>query len=502
MAYKPITDQQVRLYMTDIQNHSQRTAAARAGFSERTARRFDADPTLPSQRKIVHGRTVADPLEGYWETDLLPLLENDSALQAVTLLRHLQGLHPLAFPDDRIRRTLERRVRQWRALSGPERDIIFRQTPEPGYMAQSDFTHADELQVMIAGQPFRHLLYHFVMVYSRWEHVGVVLGGESFTALAENLQQALWSLGGVPQNHRTDSLSAAFRNLTADQREDITKRYDAFVGHYGMDASRNNRGEAHENGAVESQNRHLKKAIEQALILRGSHDFATIEEYRCFIDLTVARRNKQRGAAVQAERAHLKPLPQRRTTDFTEIVAPVTRTGGFLIKSIFYSAPSQLIGQRLRVHLYDDRLEAFLGGTLVVSHSRARRRGDGHRVHVINYHHVIHALRRKPQALWSSIYRDSLFPRTQYAEAWKVLQRDLPRRDACRRMVDLLFIAHDQACEGELAHLLAADLDAGRVPDPKALASRLAPRHMALPRDVAVAHPSLDSFDALLGASA
>ena len=502
MAYKPITDQQVRLYMTDIQNHSQRTAAARAGFSERTARRFDADPTLPSQRKIVHRRTVADPLEGYWETDLLPLLKNDSALQAVTLLRHLQGLHPLAFPDDRIRRTLERRVRQWRALSGPERDIIFRQTPEPGYMAQSDFTHADELQVMIAGQPFRHLLYHFVMVYSRWEHVGVVLGGESFTALAENLQQALWSLGGVPQNHRTDSLSAAFRNLTADQREDITKRYDAFVGHYGMDASRNNRGEAHENGAVESQNRHLKKAIEQALILRGSHDFATIEEYRCFIDLTVARRNKQRVAAVQAERAHLKPLPQRRTTDFTEIVAPVTRTGGFLIKSIFYSAPSQLIGQRLRVHLYDDRLEAFLGGTLVVSHSRARRRGDGHRVHVINYHHVIHALRRKPQALWSSIYRDSLFPRTQYAEAWKVLQRDLPRRDACRRMVDLLFIAHDQACEAELAHLLAADLDAGRVPDPKALASRLAPRHMALPRDVTVAHPSLDSFDALLGASA
>jgi hypothetical protein len=194
--------------------------------------------------------------------------------------------------------------------------------------------------VAIAGKPFQHLLYHFVMACSRWEHVGVVLGGESFTALAENLQQALWSLGGVPQNHRTDSLSAAFRNLTADQREDITKRYDAFVGHYGMDASRNNRGEAHENGAVESQNRHLKKAIEQALILRGSRDFATIEDYRRFIDTLVAScqrhagcvvpaarwlrrasgtpaawRNKQRVAAVQAERTHLKPLPQRRTVE-------------------------------------------------------------------------------------------------------------------------------------------------------------------------------------------
>ena len=502
MAYKPITDQQLRVYMTDLKKHSQRTAAARAGFSERTARRFNLDPTPPSQRKIHHGRTVADPLEGFWENDLLPLLEKDSALQAVTLLRHLQSEHPVVFPDDRIRRTLERRVRQWRALNGPERDIIFRQTPEPGYMAQSDFTNADELQITIAGQPFPHLLYHFVMVYSRWEHVGVVLGGESFTALAENLQQALWSLGGVPQNHRTDSLSAAFRNLTVDQREDMTQRYEAFVGYYCMDASRNNRGEAHENGSVESQNRHLKTAVDQALILRGSRDFACIEDYRRFIDMLIARRNKQRASTIQVEQAHLKPLPQRRTTDFTEIVVPVTRTGGFLVKSIFYSAPSQLIGQRLRVHLYDDRLEAFLGSTLVVTHPRARRRGDGHRVHVINYHHVIHALRRKPQALWSSIYRDSLFPRTEYVEAWKILQRELPRRDACRRMVDLLFIAHEQACEVELARLLAADLSLGQVPDPRALVSRLAPRHMSLPADIAVVHPALDGFDVLLGASA
>jgi len=143
-----------------------------------------------------------------------------------------------------------------------------------------------------------------------------------------------------------------------------------------------------------------------------------------------------------------------------------------------------------------------LGGTLVVTHPRARGRDNGQRVHVINYHHVIHALRRKPQALWSSIYRDSLFPRTEYAATWKVLQRELPRRDACRRMVDLLFIAHEQACEVELAQLLAADLDAGRVPEPKALVLLLVPKTTALPRDVAVAHPSLDSFDALLGASA
>ena len=160
------------------------------------------------------------------------------------------------------------------------------------------------------------------------------------------------------------------------------------------------------------------------------------------------------------------------------------------------------IGQRLRVHIYDDRIEAFLGSTLVVSHPRARGRIDGQRIHIINYHHVIHALRRKPQALCNSIYRDSLFPRTEYAQAWKVLQMNLPRRDACRRMVDLLFIAHDRACEVELAHLLSAGLAEDRLPDPEALASRLAPKHMTLPKDVAVTHPSLDSFDALLGVNA
>lgn len=500
MPYKPITDQQLRIYMTDRKSHSQRTAAARAGFSERSARRFDADPTPPSHRNTVHGRTVADPLHGFWENDLLPLLERDNALQAITLLRHLQGLHPMAFPDDRIRRTLERRVQQWRAISGPERDIIFRQTPEPGYMAQSDFTHGAELGVTIAGLPFPHLLYHFIMAYSRWEHVGVVLGGESFTALAENLQHALWSLGGVPQNHRTDSLSAAFRNLTQDQREDVTRRYQAFTDHYGMEASRNNRGEAHENGAVESQNRHLKVAIKQALILRGSSDFETVEDYRRFVDLLVARRNKRRADACGVERAHLKPLPQRRTTDFTEMVASVTRTGGFLVKSIFYSAPSQLIGQRLRVHIHDDRIEAFLGNSLVVSHPRARRNAGGQRVHVINYHHVIHALRRKPQALWSSIYRDSLFPRTEYARTWQFLQQQLSRQEACRRMVDLLFIAHEQACEVELAHLLSADIMQGHLPDPAHLRALLAPKQMTLPKDVAVAHPCLESFDTLLEA--
>lgn len=498
MPGRPVTDQQARAYMQDRLRHSQRIAAARAGFSDRTGRRIDADPRLPSQRKPGRGRTVPDPLAAVWETVRVPILERDPAVQAVTLLRHLQIADPDAFPDDRVRRTLERRVRDWRALHGPARDVIFRQTPEPGRMALSDFTDAAELGITIAGAPFPHRLYHFVLAYSGWEHAAVVLGGESFTALAESLQNALWTLGGVPGEHRSDSLSAAYRNLDTEAAKDVTRRYDEFCAHYGMAASRCNPGEAHENGAVESHNRHLKTALDQALILRGSRDFADVADWRRFVDQLVARRNRRREDAVRVEAMALRPLPARRATDFTEIVARVTRTGGFMVHNIFYSAPSRLIGQRLRVHVYDDRIEAWLGATHVVSHPRLRSRGDGVRRHRVDYRHVIHALRRKPQALAGSVYRDGLFPRSEYAAAWAALTEALPRRDACRRMVDLLWLAHDEACEAELAALIADDLAARRLPDARDLKMRLEPRRRSLPADVPVALTELASFDALL----
>ncbi len=448
MPGRPVTDQQARLYMHDRPRHPQRLAAARAGFSERTARRLEGDPRLPSQRRAERGRTVPDPLAGVWEPVVLPILERDPSVQAVTLLRHLQMTDPDAFPDDRIRRTLERRVRDWRALHGPARDVIFRQAPEPGRLALSDFTDAGALGVTIAGAPFDHRLYHFALAYSGWEHAAVVLGGESFTALAENLQNALWGLGGVPHEHRTDSLSAAYRNLTREAAEDATRRYEELCAHYGLIASRNNPGEAHENGAVESHHRHLKTALDQALILRGSRDFAGLAEYRTFVDQLVARRNRRREDAVRAETAALRPLPPRRTTDFIEIVARVTRTGGFLVHGVFYSAPARLIGHRLRIHVYDDRIEAWLGATRVVTHPRRRRAtGGGRRVHVVDHRHVIHALRRKPQALAGSVFRDSLFPRTEYSQAWACLSEALPQKDACRRMVGLLALAHDEGCE-------------------------------------------------------
>src|SRR3546814_6325102 len=122
-------------------------------------------------------------------------------------------------------------------------------------------------------------LYHFRLAYSGFEHAHVILGGESYVALAAGLQNALWALGGSPRNHRSDSLSAAFRNLDEDARTDLTRRYDALCEHYGMEPTRNNRGIAHENGSIESPHGHLKSAIRDALLMRGTSAFAELADY-------------------------------------------------------------------------------------------------------------------------------------------------------------------------------------------------------------------------------
>ena len=221
----------------------------KAGFSTATAYRVEADPRLPSSKKKARGRRRPDPLAGIFDEELVPLLEETPGLRPVALFEELMRRHPELGPG--VRRTLERRVRQWRAVHGPEQEVIFRQTHPPGQLGLSDFTDANGLGVTIAGAALEHRLYHFRLAYSRFSHAHVVLGGESFTALAEGLQNALWSLGGAPLEHRSDSLSAAYRNLDRDRREDATARYAALCAHYGMAPTRNNRGESHENGAVE-----------------------------------------------------------------------------------------------------------------------------------------------------------------------------------------------------------------------------------------------------------
>jgi hypothetical protein len=256
-------------------------------------------------------------------------------------------------------------------LEGPSKEVFFPQDHAPGHRGLSDFTTMAELRITIAGEPFVHILYHFVLAFSRWEHVEVVEGGESFAALSKGLQNALWQAGGVPQEHRTDSLSAAFKNLAAE--EDFTARYTALLDHYDMAGTRNNRGVSHENGSVESSHRYLKEALEQALLVRGHRDFDDRPAYEGFVREAVMRRNRRNAAAFRIEREQLRDLPTRRTTDFVEEEGQVTRCSTFTVAGILYSAPSRLIGHRLKVRLYSDRLDCYLAGSLVLTLARGTR---------------------------------------------------------------------------------------------------------------------------------
>ncbi len=310
MPGRHITDRQMRTYMSLRITHPTPITAAKAGFSTATAYHWEADPRLPSQKTPPRTRRRPDPLAGIWETEIAPMLKAVPSLRVVGLFEEICRRHPDLAPG--VRRTLERRVRAWRAEHGPDRDVIFRQEPVPGRLGLSDFTAMGDLGVSVAGVTLDHRLCHFRLAFSGWEHVHVVLGGESFVALAEGLQNALWALGGAPAEHRTDSLSAAFRNLDPDAARDATRRYEDLCAHYAMTPTRNNAGLAHENGAIESAHGHLKAAVEDALQLRGARDFDDLDAYRRFLDEIVGRLNARKRKPLELERLALHGLPVRR----------------------------------------------------------------------------------------------------------------------------------------------------------------------------------------------
>ena len=493
MPGKKITDHQVNKYKQHRNRLSQVAAAAKTGISERSARRIDHCETLPSQQPVRVWRTREDPLAAAWEAEVVPLLQGDAQLNAVTLLEELQRRHPGEY-DSGVLRTLQRRVRQWRAVHGAERDIYFAQEHPPGRLALSDFTVCDALGIEIDGTAFAHRLYQFALAHSGWRHAVVVTGGESFIALSTGLQAALWALGGVPEEHRTDSLSAAFNNLV--EQQELTRRYAELCRHYGMRASRCNPGESHENGSIESRNDSLKTALDQALRLRGSRSFADLGGYQAFVDTIVQRFNQRIAKRLAIERALLGPLPARRTSEYEERPARVSKYAIFTVKGVQYSAPSQLIGHRVMVRLYAQHIECWLGGQCV--HRRARVAPVAGQRHPrdIDYRHLVAALQRKPGAFARAVLRDTVFPRPVYRQTWERLAARVSERDACRTMVGLLVLAAD-GHEAQLADELEQLIELDQLPDLLALSQLLAPPATAVP-EVVVRLPELAGYDALI----
>jgi len=175
---------------------------------------------------------------------------------------------------------------------------MFPQVHHPGRIAASDFTVMNELNVTIAGSRFDHTLFHCVLTYSNVESVSLCFS-ESFEALSEGVQRAFWEFSGVPKRHGTDSLSAAVNNHSS--RKLLTERYAALMNHYGSVPEQPNARCANENGDVESSNGHLKNVIDQAVMIRGSRNFPSREDYMKFVEDVIATRNHERRERFAAE---------------------------------------------------------------------------------------------------------------------------------------------------------------------------------------------------------
>lgn len=445
------TDGEVRIMLRErARGKTQEQAAARAGMSVRTARTYERLGKLPSQLKQPRTyRTRADPFVEDWPW-IEAELTRDPALQGTTLFALACERRPGHYRPTQVR-TLQRQIAAWRARSGPDREVFFAQVHEPGVAAQSDFTHMTDLGVTLAGIPFPHLLFHLVLPYSNLEAIHIVLS-ESFEALAEGIEVALWQIGGVPRQHRTDHLSAAMRPLDAEGRRQATARYAALMAHYGMAPTTNNLGQAHENGDVEQAHFRFKEAVDQALRVRGSREFADRAAYRHFLLDLVRQRNLTRQHRFAEERQALRPLPRAPLDLYREVRVPVSRGSTIQILRNTYSLPSRLIGTRVTVRVRAETLEVYRGTVLLETVPRLL----GEHQHRIDYRHISASLVRKPGAFAQYRYRDDLFPTLTFRRAYDALVHAVPHR-ADREYVRLLHLAattSEAAVDATLAELL------------------------------------------------
>jgi len=429
---------------------TQEAAADKAGMSLRTARNYIKAGGRESERKEWKWRqTHKDAFAEVWPK-LEEMVEIEPGLQSQTLMQWLIDQYPEQF-NWRHLRTLQRRIRKWRALKGPDQEVMFQQRHIPGKQSQSDWTHCNELNVKIDGQPFPHMLFHFMLPYSRWE-TAFISRSESFDSLTMGYMRAAAELGAVPEEHRTDNLTAAVNNHGSQHV--FNERWVAFLNHYGVGASKNNAGVSHENGSVEKSHDLLKNALEQALKLRGSRDFASVAEYEKFIRRILAQRNKNRQQRLAEEMGVMEDLPERDWNDPKEIRPTVTPFSTISVDRVIYSVPSRLIGRELKALVYPEAVRVFLDQTLV---QEMPRMTPGSRK--INYRHVVAHLTRKPGAFANYQYREELFPSVVFRQAYDALIKKRPER-ADKEYLSILHLAamsSEQDVEAALAMLLEVE---------------------------------------------
>lgn len=476
--------------------NTQELAAAKAGMDVKTARKYLDSDKLPSESRPERTwRTRQDPFEEVWE-EVRNQLESNPGLEAKTLFAALQRANPGRFADGQLR-SLQRRVKRWRATQGPGREVFFRQQHVPGRLCQSDFTRMNELGITIGGQSFPHMVYHFVLTYSNWEDVTLCFS-ESFESLSEGLQNALWRLGGVPLEHRTDRLSTAVNNMT--EEKEFTDRYRALLRHCRMEGQKIQAGKANENGDVEQRHHRLKRAVDQALMLRGSRDFASIADYKRFLRVLLEQLNAGRRQALKVEMQYLRGLPDGRLESVKRVKAVVDSGSMVHVDRNVYSVHSRLIGEQVEARLGVETVEVWYGGRKVEQMPRLRGRGK----HRVDYRHVVDWLVRKPGAFANYRYREELFPTSRFRVVWDAL-RELDVLRANKRYLEILQLAAQEG-EARVDNALRGLLESGEIGGDKlnkdAIAKVLAEEsHPSPMTDIPIAEVALASFDELLDGS-
>ena len=488
-----ITDEQVKLFRKKrMQGKKQEAAAAMAGIALRTAQRWETGD-LPSQtRKARVYRTRPDPFSEVWEGDVLPLLEldKDRKLQAKSVLKELRRRHPGKFSRSLLR-TLQRRMRDWRAMSGPPKEVVFPQDHPPGREAAFDFTHCGELGITIAGEVFDHLLFTLKASYGKWMYAELAFG-ETWEALSQGLQNAMWASGGVFKIWRHDNLSAATQELKRSAGRTLTKRYQNLLDHYGATSSRIRPRKANENGIAEKANHLLKTAIDQELRLRGYRDFSTVSVYLEFVRNVVAEHNADHAATIDVERAVLKSLPTCRLPEYTVFRPTVRSWSTVRVAGRNYSVPSRLIKHEVEVRQYPDHLEVYFKNKLTLELPRLRG-GASTRV---DYRHVIWSLVRKPGAFARYKFREELFPSMSFRRAYDSLVSWRGER-ADIEYVRILHLAAS-TMEGPVERALDTLLKEGKRFDYAAVKAIAVPQPVDVPV-VTIGKVDLAQFDRLLG---
>ena len=468
-------------------------SAMRSGMSRNTAKRYLKAGKLPSEMTTPQTwRTHPDPFVEDWP-GIVVMLRDAPTLEAKTIFEDLVTRKPGRYAEGQLR-TLQRRIHAWRATEGPEKEVFLAQNHRPGEAMQTDFTWATELEITIAGESFPHMLCHAVLPYSNWEWA-TVCRSESMSAIRRGVQAAVFRLGRVPHWHQTDNSTAATHDLMTGKRG-FNREYQELIEHLGMEPRTTGIGEKEQNGDVEAGNGALKRRMEQHLLMRRSRDFDTVEDYETWLRVVLEKANRLREKRLKDDMDAMKPLVVSRLPEYTEEDATVTTWGTIRVKHNAYSVPSRLMGEVVRIRVYEDRLEVFYRNDRQVTMERLQGRG-GHR---IDYRHVIWSLVRKPGGFARYRYRDDLFPTTTFRAAYEALCA-APHK-GIGADVDYVRILHLAAStmESDVEAALELLLDEGTVPTPDQVKALVLPKRQEGPVDMPVLHVDLACYDALLRA--